>query len=137
MQCRHDTFNRQRHRQGNANCPVHTRRAEPECAPDGCVEEPMGLMTFKDADGTRWRVWKVETPASRAHLMDASFRTGWLVFEREDEQERRRLSQVPEDWESLGPDRLNELRQLATMVTTPRFGVTQQSPTELARKRDR
>jgi hypothetical protein len=86
----------------------------------------VGLVTFDDSEGVRWRVWKVETPAERAHLMDANYRSGWLVFEREDESERRRLSTVPDDWSSLPPQRLDELRRLATMVTTPRSGVTQQ-----------
>ena len=96
----------------------------------------MGLQTFTDPEGVCWRVWKVDMPASRAHLMEANFRTGWLVFEREDEKERRRLSQVPEDWASLGPARLNQLRELAIVVTTPRMGTTQQNTVELPRKRD-
>lgn len=61
----------------------------------------MGLLTFQDSEGARWRVWHVETPRARAHLMDASYRNGWLVFEREDGSERRRLAQVPEDWTHL------------------------------------
>lgn len=76
----------------------------------------MGLKTFNDALGARWRVWRVETPAARAHLMDASFRNGWLVFEREDGRERRRLAQVPEDWASLSPARLAQLCQVAAPV---------------------
>ena len=96
----------------------------------------MGLETFTDPDGVRWRVWQVEMPASRAHLMDANFRSGWLVFEREDELERRRLSQVPEDWASLGPQHLNRLRELAVVVTTPHMGTTSQSTVEIPRRRD-
>lgn len=89
---------------------------------------PVGLITFDDGNGVRWRVWKVETPASQAHLMNADFRTGWLVFEREDELERRRLAQVPEDWDSLPEHRLAELLTAAIPVTTPRSGSTQQVP---------
>jgi hypothetical protein len=96
----------------------------------------MALQTFTDPEGVVWRVWKVDMPASRAHLMEANFRTGWLVFEREDELERRRLSQVPEDWSSLGPARLNQLREIAVVVTTPRMGTAQQSTVEIPRKRD-
>lgn len=76
----------------------------------------MGLVTFRDVQGIWWRVWHVETPASRAHLMNESFRNGWLVFEREDGGERRRLAQVPEDWASLPMARLIDLCQLATPV---------------------
>lgn len=76
----------------------------------------MGLLTFKDSAGMRWRVWRVETPAARAHLMEASYRDGWLVFEREDGAERRRLQQVPDDWTALPPDRLARLCEIATPV---------------------
>ena len=79
----------------------------------------MGLLTFQDASGTRWRVWHVETPTARAHLMDANFRNGWLVFEKEDGSERRRLAQVPEDWAHLTADHLGRLCALA-VVAPPR-----------------
>src|SRR6476619_3174989 len=69
----------------------------------------VGLLTFQDSEGTRWRVWHVETPSARAHLMEASYRNGWLVFEREDGSERRRLAQVPEDWTHLTADHLARL----------------------------
>jgi hypothetical protein len=83
----------------------------------------MGLIEFADKEGIRWRVWHVETPASRAHLMDPQYRNGWLAFEREDGTDRRRLNQVPEDWASLPSDRLALLCSLAVPVavgkTTP------------------
>jgi hypothetical protein len=92
----------------------------------------VGLLTFDDSSGTRWRVWQVETPAARAHLMDASFRNGWLVFEKEDGSERRRLAQVPEDWAHLTPDHLMRLCRLAVVaparpissVTTMKMKIT-------------
>ena len=85
----------------------------------------MGLIEFADADGNRWRVWHVETPASRAHLMDPNYRNGWLVFEREDGTERRRLNTVPEDWMSLPPARLSLMCRAAVPVvagSTPNSG---------------
>jgi hypothetical protein len=80
----------------------------------------VGMLTFQDAAGVRWRVWSVETPASRAHLMDASYRNGWLVFEHEDGTGRRRLNQVPEDWERLVPEHLARLCELAVLAPAPR-----------------
>lgn len=77
----------------------------------------MGLISFRDRNGVGWRVWHVDMPAERAHLMDASFRNGWLVFERDDEAERRRLSRVPDDWAAWAPDRLAALLDEATPVT--------------------
>lgn len=73
----------------------------------------MGLLTFQDAEGTRWRVWHVETPMARAHLMEPSYRNGWLVFEKEDGTERRRLAQVPEDWTHLTAEHLARLCRVA------------------------
>ena len=86
----------------------------------------MGLVEFADKDGVRWRLWQVETPASRAHLMDPQFRNGWLVFEREDGTERRRLNQVPDDWASLPRERLALLCQIAAPVVAPRNGASGQ-----------
>jgi hypothetical protein len=94
----------------------------------------VGLQYFTDARGIRWRVWQVDTPAARAHLMDISFRNGWLVFEREDGTDRRRLAQVPEDWESLTPERLAQLCEAATKApasrATPTAPPTIKSPTQ-------
>jgi hypothetical protein len=80
----------------------------------------VGLVMFRDAAGTRWRVWHVETPTARAHLMDASYRNGWLVFEKEDGSERRRLSQVPEDWAHLTPEHLGRLCALGVTAAPVR-----------------
>jgi hypothetical protein len=93
----------------------------------------LGLLHFTDSRGSQWRVWQVETPAARAHLMEASFRNGWLVFERENGTERRRLAQVPEDWASLGAERLERLCAAAIPApaarAVPSVGPTIESPT--------
>lgn len=80
----------------------------------------MGLVDFTDKDGVSWRVWHVDTPPARAHLMDPQFRNGWLVFERADGTERRRFNQVPDDWASLPGERLALLCQLAVPVVAPK-----------------
>ena len=89
----------------------------------------MGLVEFADSDGVRWRVWHVETPASRAHLMDPQYRNGWLVFEREDGTDRRRLNRVPDDWASLPPERLTLLCRVAAPAVPPRNLATGPQPT--------
>jgi hypothetical protein len=95
----------------------------------------VGLLYFTDAQGARWRVWQVDTPAARAHLMETSFRNGWLVFERDNGTDRRRLAQVPEDWASLSPARLAQLCAAATPApagrAVPTSPPTIQSPTHL------
>ena len=80
----------------------------------------MGLVEFSDNDGVRWRVWHVDTPPARAHLMDPQYRNGWLVFERQDGTDRRRLNQVPEDWASLPRERLALLCAVAVPVAASR-----------------
>lgn len=52
--------------------------------------------------------------------MDASYRNGWLVFEREDGSERRRLNQVPEDWAHLASEHLARLCALAVAAPPAR-----------------
>jgi hypothetical protein len=103
----------------------------------------VGLLTFQDKGGVRWLVWHVETPAERAHLMEASYRNGWLVFEKEDGTERRRLNQVPEDWAHLTPDHLARLCALAvpapparliSSVTTMKVRITPR-PADFRRER--
>jgi hypothetical protein len=88
----------------------------------------VGLIEFADSSGIRWRVWHVETPAARAHLMDPQYRSGWLVFEREDGSERRRLSQVPDDWASFGLHRLAQLCAVAVPVVVGKTTPTGQQP---------
>lgn len=86
----------------------------------------MGLIAFTDDLGIKWRAWRVETPAARAHLMDATYRDGWIVFEREDGLERRRLAQMPDDFTSLSPKQLAELCATAVPVAIGRAGSTGQ-----------
>ena len=88
----------------------------------------VGLIEFADTDGVRWRVWHVETPPARAHLMDPQYRNGWLVFEREDGTDRRRLNRVPDDWASLTSDRLAQLCRVAVPVAGARITPTGPQP---------
>lgn len=88
----------------------------------------MGLIEFTDKQGDSWRVWQVETPPMRAHLMDPLYRNGWLVFERADGSDRRRLNQVPEDWASLPPERLALLCAIAAPAVGIKRPITGQQP---------
>lgn len=88
----------------------------------------MGLIEFTDKQGVAWRVWHVETPATRAHLMDPLYRNGWLVFERADGSERRRLNQVPDDWASLPSERLALLCAVAAPAVAIKRPITGQQP---------
>jgi len=58
--------------------------------------------------------------------MEESYRLGWLVFEREGGDERRRLSGIPDGWTSLSPERLAQLCGAATPVVSGRSTPTGQ-----------
>ncbi len=94
----------------------------------------VAIRTFGDDSGTRWRVWKVDTPAARAHLMDSEYQSGWLVFEEQESGDRRRLAQVPDDWETLSIDRLILLCSVAQ--PSARTGQTGQIATPPPREAD-
>lgn len=89
----------------------------------------MALVVFTDARGERWRAWNIDPESLRqASFLGEEFRTGWLCFESESSGERRRLAEVPENWETLPPDRLDLLCRSATIVTrrTPERAVDAQ-----------
>jgi len=77
----------------------------------------MPLRTFRDRDGTEWRVWSVVPDPHAAVTLDAEHRAGWICFERLDGRERRRLTltAAPADWDALPDDRLELLRRVATV----------------------
>jgi hypothetical protein len=62
------------------------------------------LREFTDDDGTTWRVWDV-TPSLHDRLSPRTQRiavrvpSGWLCFE--SHRERRRLTPIPEQWETI------------------------------------
>jgi len=60
--------------------------------------------------------------------MDPQYRKGWLVFEREDGTDRRRLSQVPDDWTALPRERLALLCAVAAPVVAGKNPTTGQQP---------
>src|SRR5690349_13450367 len=70
----------------------------------------MTLRTFRAADGTRWTVWRVEPSAL---LVQPGGPREWLVFVDERGAESRRLFEIPPNWESLSPERLDLLRRIA------------------------
>src|SRR5204863_2321001 len=71
----------------------------------------MALRTFLAPDGTSWSVWRVESGK-----LGTGPRRAWLAFVDERAMERRRLFDIPPDWESLSPDALDRLRRRAVAV---------------------
>src|SRR4051812_19655840 len=70
----------------------------------------MALRNFVASDGTRWSVWRVES--GRLGIAAGAPR-GWLAFVDERATERRRLFDIPPDWEALSAEQLDELREEA------------------------
>ena len=77
----------------------------------------MSLKTFRAADGSTWTAWRVETGTVPVVPGTPSV---WLAFQNEDESERRRLLEVPDDWERLSDQSLDLLRRMAEPVVTGR-----------------
>jgi hypothetical protein len=74
---------------------------------------PVAHRLFDDARGVRWDVWAVypEARPSQLSALPATFKTGWLVFE--SISEKRRLSPIPTNWQSLPPGELERLCERA------------------------
>lgn len=84
----------------------------------------MALITFRDSQGANWRVWNVareNLSLGKADYLGEEYRTGWLVFQREGSDERRRLATYPDDWASLAPAQLERMRDAARLVHAPRL----------------
>ena len=87
----------------------------------------MALREFTDADGIRWKAWDVTAdqihPKTRAEDYMHDLVDGWLVFERTDGEEKRRLCPYPATWEESSDDELLALWEQAEKVrrrsTTP------------------
>lgn len=70
---------------------------------------------FVDRQGVAWDVWAVypEGRQSQLSALPGTFQSGWLVFE--SMSEKRRLSPIPSDWQSVPQ---NELEQLCARAET-------------------
>lgn len=88
----------------------------------------MALRTFAASDGTTWTAWLVQASGTTGV---PGTPTHWLAFQNDDGSERRRLLEVPEEWESLPAERLDLLRRVAEPVRgwasrhTPPGGIDQ------------
>lgn len=72
----------------------------------------MAYREFIDSHGNVWRVWS--TVPTTAIGLAGSFSRGWLTFDSGDRL--RRLSPIPNDWEALPRDRLENLCAAAQEV---------------------
>jgi hypothetical protein len=81
--------------------------------PDPAALEPHRV--FEDASGTRWDAYAIHPSASSGRVrLPEPYRNGWLAFE--SAAEKRRLSPIPEGWQSLPDDALRALCGRAEIV---------------------
>jgi hypothetical protein len=89
----------------------------PEATGEGAASQSATThRLFDDARGVRWDVWAVypEARPSQLSALPGTFQTGWLVFE--SISEKRRLSPIPSDWQSLPPEELERLCERADIA---------------------
>ncbi|MDQ3950365.1 MAG: hypothetical protein M3282_08460, partial [Gemmatimonadota bacterium] len=81
----------------------------------------MAVREFVDSQGRAWRVWEI-TPVSvhpQTHVEDYladCYREGWVVFERVDGVEKRRLCPPPYAWHARDDRDLEVLLKRAEIV---------------------
>jgi hypothetical protein len=81
----------------------------------------MAVREFAAADGKPWRAWEIKPeaihPVTKAedYLADC-FTTGWLVFETNSGDEKRRLCPYPTQWHRASDNQLRQLLELADDV---------------------
>lgn len=93
-------------------------RARP--APDA-GRPSMTVRELTDTRGVGWRVWDVTPDSVRpraggADYLAGRYAAGWLVFERLDESEKRRLPAIPPAWHELPASELAALLDRAELV---------------------
>jgi hypothetical protein len=90
------------------------------------ADQPVAVThrLFDDAKGVRWDVWAVypEARPSQLSALPATFRTGWLVFE--SITEKRRLSPIPSNWQSVPPGELERLCERAEIASRRERGIS-------------
>ena len=89
----------------------------------------MSLREFNGPGGFRWKAWDVTAgqihPKTRAEDYMRDLAEGWIVFERADGEEKRRLSPYPADWQARSDAEVAALCEQAEVVKqrlTPPLG---------------
>jgi hypothetical protein len=93
----------------------------------------MSLREFVGSDGRRWKAWDVTAeylhPKTRAEDYMKDLAEGWVVFERTDGGEKRRLCPYPTGWDEWPDEAIAQLCDRAERVTRPQgLGARSQEP---------
>jgi hypothetical protein len=72
----------------------------------------MPYREFRDEQGREWRAW--DTVPQQRNAVAPEFAEGWLCFE--SQEEKRRLTRVPDGWDGVPEERLRHLLRMADHV---------------------
>jgi len=106
-------------RKARLDAEAAATRREPAIASQPAADQTGAAphRLFTDRRGVRWDVWAVYPEARQSQLsaLPGPFQSGWLVFE--STTEKRRLSPIPGNWQSLALDDLERLCEQAELAT--------------------
>lgn len=82
----------------------------------------MAVREFRDANGHMWRAWNITPdsihPATKAEdYLVGCYELGWIVFERADGREKKRLCPYPDGWDGWPDAELLKLMASAEGVS--------------------
>jgi hypothetical protein len=94
----------------------------------------MSIRSFRARNGSTWTVSRIE---SSARVLVPGAPREWLAFQDESGTDRRRVFNVPPNWEDLSDERLDLLRRYAEPSrfqprATPPFGTSSVSDTDVS-----
>lgn len=83
----------------------------------------MPERTFQDSEGTEWLMYDCAPRADLKRGFAQEYQAGWLCFQ--SASEKRRLVKYPPEWESYSGRQLEELCEVAVVVSwvSPATGV--------------
>jgi hypothetical protein len=92
----------------------------------------MSIRSFRARNGSTWTVRRIE---SNARILVPGAPREWLAFQDESGTDRRRIFNVPPNWEDLSDERLDLLRRYAEPTrfhpsATPPFDTSPVSDTD-------
>lgn len=97
----------------------------------------MAVREFTDSRGRHWRAWEVTPEAINPRTKEEDYLanlyyTGWIVFETEAEDDKRRLYPVPAGWSELPDPELEVLLQKAEVVPKRKLRTDKEATGEAA-----
>jgi hypothetical protein len=108
-----------RHRRREARKRPGTRGGAALGAAEAAASEAATHRAFSDVRGVTWDVYAVYPEARLSSKLPGAFQHGWLCFD--SGPEKRRLSPIPDNWQELSNEELEQLADRAERAR-PRRG---------------